>query len=383
MKQDKLNSIVKEYKNKLPKKIIDEILKNLPEKTTEKFVKHIFDKILDEYNSALANPGESVGLIAAQSIGEPGTQMTLNTFHFAGVAEMNVTTGLPRIIEILDARKNNATEMLTIYLNNKYATNPEKVKSAAEQVLERKLKDFLKEISINMAEFKLVMDIDSKKVENYGVNLKTIIKNLAKAIKNFEFKLEDDKIIAKQNSKDLDINVLYKLKEIIKKQYVSGIKGIKQVLPVKRNDEYVILASGSNLKDVLKLDFVDKTRTTSNNIHQIASIFGIEAARQAIINEIYDVIEKQGLNVDIRHIMLVADIITSSGKISGINRYGVVKEKPSVLARTSFETPIKHLVSAGLSGAVDPLNSVIENVMMNQVIPVGTGLPGLVTKVKK
>ena len=110
---------------------------------------------------------------------------------------------------------------------------------------------------------------------------------------------------------------------------------------------------------------------------------GIEAARQAIINEVYKVIENQGLNVDIRHIMLVADTMTFTGKVRGITRYGVVSEKSSVLARASFETPIKHIVAASLVGEKDPLNSVIENVMLNQPVPVGTGLPGLVTKVKK
>jgi len=133
----------------------------------------------------------------------------------------------------------------------------------------------------------------------------------------------------------------------------------------------------------MKLEFVDKTRTVSNNIHKINSLLGVEAARQAIINEINSVIEAQGLNVNLRHIMLVADIVTMNGKILGINRYGIVKDKPSVLARASFETPIRHLINAGLAGSNDPLYSVIENVMMNQVVPLGTGLPGLITKVKK
>ena len=153
-------------------------------------------------------------------------------------------------------------------------------------------------------------------------------------------------------------------------------------MPVKREDEFVIVTAGSNLKDVMKLEYVDKTRTTTNDIFEIQALFGIEAARQAVINEVYNVIENQGLNVDIRHIMLIADVMSFSGKVRGITRYGVVSDKSSVLARASFETPIKHMVEAALTGEVDPLTSVVENVMINQAIPVGTGLPELISKVK-
>ena len=117
-------------------------------------------------------------------------------------------------------------------------------------------------------------------------------------------------------------------------------------------------------------------------IFEIANILGIEAARQAIINEVLKVIEAQGLNVDVRHIMLVADTMCANGEVNGITRYGVVSEKASVLARASFETPIKHIINAALVGEVDQLNSVVENVMLNQPVPIGTGLPGLITKVK-
>jgi len=108
----------------------------------------------------------------------------------------------------------------------------------------------------------------------------------------------------------------------------------------------------------------------------------IEAARQAIMNEVYRVIEAQGLNIDIRHVMLVADIMCASGIMKGVTRYGVVSEKASVLARASFETPIKHLINAALEGEVDHLTSVVENVMITQPVPLGTGLPSLITKMK-
>ncbi len=383
MENKKLNELLKDYEKFIPESLIEEIKLHMPTTASKSFMVNILEKVKNEYETSLADAGEAVGLVAAESIGEPSTQMTLNTFHFAGVAEMNVTTGLPRIIEILDARKKNSTEILTIYLNKPYSEG-KNLKLVAEKVKERQLKEYLKEIIINVAEFTMTIVLDAEKIKISELDIDTIVKNASKGTRGFSFKLnKDETITVKQTSKDFDINNLYKLKERIKEVYVGGIKGITQVLPVRKESEYIIMASGENLEDVLALDFVDKTRTISNNINKIEAIFGIEAARQTIINEIFSVIEAQGLNVDIRHIMLVSDVITMGGKIRGINRYGVVKDKPSVLARAAFETPIKHLISAGLVGAQDPLYSVIENVMMNQVVPVGTGLPGLVTKVKK
>jgi DNA-directed RNA polymerase subunit A" len=144
----------------------------------------------------------------------------------------------------------------------------------------------------------------------------------------------------------------------------------------------MILCAGSNLKEVLKLDEVDTTRTVTNDLFETQAVLGIEAARQAIITEAQKVIEEQGLNVNIRHIMTVADVMTSRGVIKGITRSGISGEKNSVLARASFETPMKHLVNASLTGEVDYLNSIIENIMLNQPVPIGTGLPDLVAKMK-
>ena len=185
-----------------------------------------------------------------------------------------------------------------------------------------------------------------------------------------------------KGSKKDELNELYKIKEIIKDVYVAGIKGISQVQPVKRGSEIMIMTSGSNLKDVFKLDFVDASKTTTNDLFEIEKLLGVEAARQAIINEILKVLSGQGIEIDIRHIMLVADAMCASGSVAGINRYGIIKEKSSVLARASSETPIRHTINASLIGEIDNLNSVIENVMINQPVPVGTGLPGLKTNMK-
>ena len=373
-----MDAIIKKYKGKIPKNLLEQVEENLPKKVTKKQLKEIMEKVQQEYESALIEPGESVGIIAAESIGEPGTQMTLNTFHFAGVAEFNVTVGLPRIIEILDGRKSISTPMMEIYLEEPYSKGKD-IKTIAESIREQNFEDFVKEMSLEITEGQLEIQLDTKKAERLNVSMSKLIKLVEKRGKDFKVSNEKDKVFV-ATKKSENIAELYKFKEKVKGYYVSGIKGITQVLPVRRDEEFVIVTAGSNLKQVLKEDFVDKTRTTSNDLYEIEAQLGIEAARQAIINEVYKVIENQGLNVDIRHIMLVADTMTFSGKVRGITRYGVVRDKESVLARASFETPIKHIIQASLVGETDPLTSVVENVMINQPVPVGTGLPQLVTK---
>ena len=180
--------------------------------------------------------------------------------------------------------------------------------------------------------------------------------------------------------KENDLHEVYLLKEKAKNVFIKGVKGISYVLPVKREGEFIILTSGSNLKEILKVKEVDTRRTVTNDIHEVYSVFGIEAARQSIINESTKVIQNQGLDINIRHIMFIADVMTSNGAIMGITRSGITGGKESVLARASFETPIRHLMGAALSGEEDYLNSVIENVILNQPVPLGTGMPKLIVK---
>ena len=313
------------------------------------------------------------------------THNTLNTFHFAGVAELNVTMGLPRIIEILDGRKELENSMMEIYLKKPFASGKkiEELRHLAMQIKETKLKDISNEFTINIADFTIEAKLDKAKMKELELTNNKAIDAITKQVKGFNVKDNGDSLIFKSRSKEDSFNDAYKAKEKIKDITIKGIKGIKQVLPVRREDEFIIITAGSNLGDVLQLGEVDAYRTTTNNIFEIEQVLGIEAARQAIIDEIFKVIESQGLNVDVRHIMLVADTMCVSGTLKGITRYGVVSEKSSVLARASFETPIKHIINAALVGEVDNLNSVVENVMINQAVPIGTGLPTLSVKVPK
>ncbi|MBU0461831.1 MAG: DNA-directed RNA polymerase subunit A'' [Nanoarchaeota archaeon] len=376
-----MEDLFEEYKNKIPEKLLDDLKKELPPKVTKDKVKKMLDKLYQEYMESLADPGECVGLVSAESIGEPGTQMTLNTFHFAGVAEMNVTVGLPRLIEILDGRKEISTPMMEVYLKAPFNKGKD-IRQVALQIKGSTFKDVASEFGINIADMVLEIEINESKAEQLGLTAQKIQKIIEKGLKDGSVKLNGNMLTIKPNIKEENLNELYKLKEKIKDVHLAGIKDIKQVLPVKRGDEFIIITAGSNIKTVSQLEFVDATRTTTNSIHEIADQLGVEAAKQAIVNEILKVVETQGLNIDDRHVMLVADTMCNAGLIKGITRYGIVSEKSSVLARASFETPLRHIINAALVGEIDKLTSVVENVMINQPVPVGTGLPGLIVKKK-
>jgi len=372
-----------EYADRLPKRILEDIKDYVGKKGSMNLakLKKILDNTVEEYENAKVQSGEAVGVIAAESIGEPGTQMTLNTFHFAGVTEMNVTLGLPRIIEVLDGRKKIKTPAMEIYLKPPYSKG-KGIREFAVSLKETKLNDVALEFSISLLDSEIEVKLDKEKMKNLGLTNSQVISSFSKQVKGFTVKDNKDSILLKSRSKEESLNEVYKAKEKIKDIHITGVKDINQVLPVKRGEEYIIVTSGSNLSEVLQLEGIDTFRTTTNNIFEIREVLGVEAARQAIINEVFKVIENQGFNVDIRHIMLVADTMCVSGIVKGITRYGVVSEKASALARASFETPIKHIINAALVGEVDQLNSVVENVMLNQAVPIGTGVPDLIMKPK-
>ena len=150
---------------------------------------------------------------------------------------------------------------------------------------------------------------------------------------------------------------------------------------VKRDKDFVILTLGTNLKEIIKLKEVDVEKLISNDPYEVADVFGIESARKLIMNEIYEVLNNQGLDIDKRHLKLVADAMTNTGVVSGVTRMGIISQKSSILARATFETPVKQFVNATIKGSKDKLASVVENIILNQPIPVGTGLPGLFVKV--
>jgi DNA-directed RNA polymerase subunit A'' len=358
----------------LPEKILKKIK---AEKLSPKKIKDI----VETYQDMQINPGEAIGVISAQSLGEPGTQMTMRTFHFVGVAELNVTLGLPRIIELLDARKIPKTPMMTIYLNAPHNKTFSSANKMANKIKQINLGDVAAEFVSDLVNLSLSVKLSPELCKRHSTTPKDVVENVSKQLKGVEVKLKGDTFKIVSNLKD--IKKLYKLKEKIKELYVSGIPNVSNVLAVKRDNEYIIQTYGTNIKKVILLDEVNENKTYSNDIHEIFKIFGIEAVRETLVNEIKMVLDKEGLDVDVRHIMLISDTMCKSGELKGITRHGITSEKQSVLARASFEIPIRHLVEASVIGEEDRLTSVVENIMINQPIPIGTGLPELIVSMKK
>jgi len=377
-------SVYAEYEGVLPKGILEQAEKECRNaKLNSKQAKKVLVQVKKVYEDTKISPGEAIGTITAESFGEPGTQMTLNVFHFAGVSEMQVTEGLPRLIEIFDARTNPQTPRMEVHLKSKYTTDEKTIRKAASKIKEMTLSDITDEFSINMFKGSVDVVLDRKKMKDFGFTTKQIKAVLTDNLKNIDIRESKKGFILALTEEETNLTHVYKLKEKAKATIIRGIKGITHVLPVKKDGKFVVMCAGSNLADVLEMEEVDGKYTTTNDIKETAAVLGIEAARQAIINESIAVIENQGLDINIRHILFIADIMTSTGVVKGITRGGITGEKESVLARASFETPIKHIIEASLIGEEDHLKSVIENVIMNQPIPVGTGLPGLVAKMKK
>ncbi len=355
----------------LPKSIVEKV--NKVAKKTGKSKDRLLKIAKEKYEEMLIDPGEAIGVVAAQSIGEPGTQLTLRTKWLAGAAEVSITQGLPRIIEVFDARKVPSTPSMTVFLKSPYNQDEKKARNVARKIIEVNVQDIADSVEIDLVNMRIDVNFDEEKMKEFKVKFDDVLATLKEKFGK-KAKVTHGKSRISIKPKEGDLIDLYKLKVKVSETFVSGIKGITQVLPVYENGEWVLKTAGTNLREVLQVKEVDETKTYSNDIFEIYEVLGIEAARNAIIREVTNVLSQQGVEVDIRHIMLVADTMTVDGVIKGITRYGVTGEKGSVLARASFEIPLKHLFDAAVHNELDPLTSVIENVMINQPAPIGTGM---------
>ncbi|MEM3698833.1 MAG: DNA-directed RNA polymerase subunit A'', partial [Archaeoglobaceae archaeon] len=362
-----------------PQSVKEEIKEELEKLKPKKNVaKKIIDLCYQAYLSNLIEPGEAVGIVAAQSIGEPGTQMTMRTFHYAGVAELNVTLGLPRLIEILDVRKNPSTPMMTIRLLPEYAKDREKAREVANKIEATYLKD-LAEIEVDLREMSITIKPDREAMRRKYLTMEELREKIEKSIKKDAELIEKDGNFVVKVKKD-SYKVLMDTFEELRELVVMGIKEIRRVIIRKEGDEYVLYTEGSSLKKVMKVKGVDFTRTITNDIYEIYEVLGIEAARTAIINEAISTLEEQGLEVDVRHIMLVADVMTADGELRQIGRHGVAGEKQSILARAAFEMTVNNLLDAAVKGEVDYLKGITENIIIGQPIKLGTGDVELVVR---
>jgi DNA-directed RNA polymerase subunit A" len=372
--QDAINTL------KLPLNVKNDLFTELGSlQLTDDEINEVLEITKDVYKRSKVEPCEAVGTIAAQSIGEPGTQMTMRTFHYAGVADINVTLGLPRLIEIVDARKVPDTPMMTIYLDAESATDRDKALQLGWEIEATHVSD-IADILTDTDEMQIYLEFDDRVLQQRNVNLDAIVSKL-EMLQDVDVRIDGSNIVLIPSTKRY--RALLQIVEKVKGMVIKGVDDIKRVVVRKEHDEYILYTEGSSLKKVIVLEHIDSTRTKTNNINEMAEVFGVEAARNSIIEEAMSTLREQGLTVDVRHIMLVADMMTIDGEVKQIGRHGIAGEKTSVLSRAAFEVTVNHLLDAAIRGETDELAGVTENVIVGQPILLGTGDVRLIAKTSR
>jgi DNA-directed RNA polymerase II subunit RPB1 len=420
----------------------------LNKRFNKKALEILLETIILDYKRAIVAPGEMVGMIAAQSIGEPTTQMTLNTFHFAGVAsKSNVTRGVPRIEEILSLSASLKNPSLTVYLKPEDETDKDKANTFQYMLEHTKLEEIVKsvEICFDPDDLNTLIDEDKDTMTQYrefenmindcletgasGENPNEKSKWVIRMVMDPETMLEKnitmddvnftlnntykeeiscvysdynaDKLVfrirmnnvlknaASRAQKKAKLNPLdqsdqiYILKnfqdQLLNNIVLRGIKNINKVIlrKVKDNlveksgsyvkqDIWVLDTIGTNMLDVLGLDYIDPTRTYSNDIIEIFNVLGMEAARQAIYNELADVIEFDGTYLNYHHMALLCDRMTFTSKMISIFRHGINNDDIGPIAKASFEETPEMFLKAARHGELDMMRGISANVMCGQ-----------------
>ncbi len=400
--QKRLLKILKEMERKLPESVVESVAERLEGiEVRDSTLKKILQKACDRYEEHLIDPNESAGIVAAQSIGEPGTQMTMRTFHYAGVAEINVTLGLPRLIEIVDARRAPSTPMMEVHLAPSLAGDRDLAMWVSNKIETASLLD-VASLETDIHNMRVHVLPDSERMKRKDITLQGLRDVLAQSRGLKDLVSENDRDSITIQIPDPSFRVLHQKSEITRDTKIKGLDGITRAVLRKEGGEYVIYTEGSNLEELLSFDLtygeylgatdkaryteiaeseparltmqvIDKTKVRTNNIEEIYSVLGVEAARNAIIEEASKTLEEQGLVVDIRHIMLVADMMTNDGSVKAIGRHGISGRKSSVLARAAFEITSTHLLRAAIIGEEDMLDGVAENIIVGQPVTLGTG----------
>ncbi|XVF46430.1 hypothetical protein PTKIN_Ptkin03bG0026100 [Pterospermum kingtungense] len=379
-----------------------EMLENIGHKIsgiTDRQLEVFIRTCISRYHSKVIEAGTAIGAIGAQSIGEPGTQMTLKTFHFAGVASMNITRGVPRIKEIINAAKKISTPIITAELE-KRRDNMQAAKVARGRIEKTVLGQVAKSIKIVMtsrlASVVITLDMDRIKDAYLYIDANVVKEAILQAPK---IKLKE------QHVKVLDVRKLevvppadrskihfelHSLKHLLPLVVVKGIKTVERAVATENKDaekkdemdkHFRLFVEGTGLQAVMGTEGIDGRYTYSNHVMEMQQILGIEAARRCIIGEMEDTMSSHGMSIDIRHMMLLADVMTFRGEVLGITRFGIQRMDKSVLMLASFEKTADHLFNASISGRDDKIEGVSECIIMGIPMQTGTGILKVIQKV--
>jgi DNA-directed RNA polymerase subunit A" len=259
--------------------------------------------------------------------------------------------------------------MMTIYLDAESAKDRDKALELGWEIEATRVSD-IADILTDTDEMQIYIEFDDRVLQQRRVDLDAVVTKL-QALQDVDIRVDGSNVVLSPSVKRFRTMV------------IKGIDDIKRVVVRKEREEYVLYTEGSSLKKVIPLAHIDATRTKTNNINEMAEVFGIEAARNSIIDEAMSTLREQGLTVDVRHIMLVADMMTIDGEVKQIGRHGIAGEKTSVLSRAAFEVTVNHLLDAAVRGEIDELAGVTENVIVGQPILLGTGDVRLIARTSK
>ena len=406
-----------------PKKAI------LVHRLSEEMFKELMSEIRFRYVKALCHPGEMVGVLAAQSIGEPTTQLTLNTFHSAGTAKANATSGVPRINELLDATSNPKRPSNTVYMRQDTQTTQNEAIKLMQTIQRTTLRDITKRVKLFYDPYPLstetVLDEDRELLQAYEAfsldpqnacsaspwilrlelnDLEMGARNIMDLVQIQSALMADAslKIIECRHSDTAAKNLILRisfdpaavktpiqlrfLEDKLLDTKLTGVTGIGRVhmRSVKNEvvyqeatggyaqvDQYVLDVEGTNLYELAVVEGVDATRTFSNDIHEVNEVLGIEAARLCVYEEINEVFSSEKVNF--HHLAVLVDTMTFSGRIVPVNRFGMKKNETGVLAKSSFEETSKTMFEAATWADRDSMRGVSANIMFGQKPPCGTG----------
>jgi len=370
-------------------------------------------RTLLKYRKASVQPGEAVGATGAQSISEPGTQMTLKTFHFAGVSSMNVTLGVPRLKEIINASKLISTPIITAKLQNgSQETTARVVKASIEKTTLGEISEYIEEIYAPNQTY-LTVKLDQKAISELQLDItvnsvrERILRGVPGQTRPAILRLLKDKDVRTRQDRYLRVSIpeaktkkkseaeeghvgenhlyfaMQQLKAALPKVIVCGIHTVNRAVINETDgkgtrgveaDNFHLLVEGYGLLDVMGSDGIDGLFTETNHVIEIEQTLGVEAARSKISHEINYIMSAYGIGIDPRHLLLLADVMTFKGEVLGITRFGVSKMRESVLMLASFEKTTDHLFDAAVHGRVDEIVGVSECIIMGIPIPLGTGL---------
>jgi DNA-directed RNA polymerase II subunit RPB1 len=437
--------------------MISDIMKYLPEKNNNwklfiiifktllspkrilmeyRFTKSAYDYLLDlmkqKMIEALINPGELVGIIAAQTLGQNTTQLTLNSFHTAGSATGSavITEGLPRLLEIINITKNLKNSNMWIYLKDEFSKTKEEAQKIRAKFTYTKLKNLLTKSEILFDNKNGITDTNEDRefirsykdfTEYFGIDVNEensfspwILRLIfdKETMMNRKITVQEVQEIIKENShNDQDIECIFSddsssnivmririkhdgkgnfldfMKDFEKQLIELTIRGIDKIesLELKEKNiikysldgslvntkEWVLNTNGSNLIDIMSNEAVDTRRTTTNNILEFFEIFGIEATRSLLYVEIKKIFIESNPNP--RHIQMFADLMTYRGKLMTIDRHGVNKN-PEIgpIGKASFEEVMNIFTKSALFAEKDNMKGVSSNILAGQFCPAGT-----------